>query len=104
MASMVKSRVMTFVTLAGSSFSCSFLENRTVPVSFSISSAEGADTSSALAGMVSSSAAASANSSFFITLPLFLLSQSMRKGKNKCASGHFSSCKMKQGLLYYFHM
>ena len=40
---------MTFVTLAGSSLACSSLENRTVPVSFSISKADGAATSTALA-------------------------------------------------------
>ena len=50
MASITSRMVIILVTLAGSSFSCSFLAKRTVPVSFSISRAEGAETSTARTG------------------------------------------------------
>ena len=72
-ASMVKSSVITLVTLAGSSCLCSSLANRTVPVSFSISSADGADTSTARAPVVSSSAAHSSAIPLFMMLPLLLV-------------------------------
>ena len=70
MASMVSSSVMTFVTLAGSSLACSSLANRTVPVSFSISRADGADTSRAWALLPSASRAHSSTTSFFMVIPL----------------------------------
>ena len=70
MASMVSSSVIILVTLAGSSFSCSFLANSTVPVSFSISTAEGADTSTARALTLSSNTAPiSARIFFMMTSP-----------------------------------
>ncbi|MEI3077117.1 MAG: hypothetical protein V8T17_07985 [Oscillospiraceae bacterium] len=58
MASIVSSSVITFVTLAGSRGVCSSLAKSTVPVCFSISSAEGASSvsSSARTGTHSKSA------------------------------------------------
>ena len=70
MVSMVSSSVMTLVTLAGSSLACSSLAKRTVPVSFSISRAEGADTSSAWALLPSASRVHSSTTSFFMVIPL----------------------------------
>ena len=71
-ASIVKSSVMTLVTLAGSSFACSSLEKRMVPVSFSISSAEGADTSMAAAEVVRTRMAHKSATSFFMDAPPLL--------------------------------
>ena len=48
MSSMISSIVITLVTLAGNRRSCAFFSYSTVPVSFSISSADGAETLSAL--------------------------------------------------------
>ena len=73
MASMVKRMVMTLVTLAGSSLACSFLAKRTVPVSFSISRADGAATSTARALVASTSTAPSSAMIFFMVNPLFLV-------------------------------
>ena len=70
MASITSSSVMIFVTLAGSRRACSSLANSTVPVSFSISSAEGADTSMAPAPVVSTSTAPRTARNFFMVIPL----------------------------------
>ena len=68
---MVSSSVMIFVTLAGSIRACSSLAYRIVPVSFSISIADGAVTSTAPALAVRSITALKNAITFFIVCPLF---------------------------------
>ena len=71
MASITRSSVMTLVTLAGSRGVWASFSKRTVPVSRSISTAEGASTSKAWAGRGRSSRAQSRVSSRFTEVPPF---------------------------------
>ena len=82
---------MTLVTLAGSSLACSSLAYRMVPVSFSISSADGAATSTARAPTVKINTAPSRAMSFFMVVPPRIIDKLYEGGKTFMQSGWISA-------------